>query len=103
MISQIAQPFLLGRALDASKDGNRDVFTTHVVVALVLAVLGTISAYIFEVIVMNSSQKAIKNARDDIYQKINIITVYIKRTKEKVTAQEMFTIYISYKETEFIR
>ena len=34
----------------------------------------------------------------DIYQKINIITVYTKRTKEKVTAQEMFTIYISYKE-----
>ena len=75
VVSQIAQPFLLGRALDASKNGNRDVFTTYVVVALVLAVLGTISAYIFEVIVMNSSQKAIKNARDDIYQKINSISV----------------------------
>lgn len=75
VVSQIAQPFLLGRALDASKDGNRDVFTTYIVVALVLAVLGTVSAYIFEVIVMNSSQKAIKNARDDIYQKINSISV----------------------------
>ena len=75
VVSQIAQPFLLGRALDASKEGSRDVFTIYVVVALVLAVLGTVSAYIFEVIVLNSSQKAIKNARDDIYQKINSISV----------------------------
>ena len=75
VVSQIAQPFLLGRALDASKEGSRDVFTTYVIIALVLAVLGTISAYVFEVIVMNSSQKAIKNARDDIYQKINSISV----------------------------
>ena len=75
VVSQIAQPFLLGRALDASKEGGRDVFTTYVVVALVLAVLGTVSAYIFEVLVMNTSQKAIKNARDDIYQKINSISI----------------------------
>ena len=73
--SQIAQPFLLGRALDASKEGSRDTFNTYVIIALVLAVLGTISAYIFEVLVMNSSQKAIKNARDDIYQKINNISI----------------------------
>ena len=73
--SQIAQPFLLGRALDASKEGERNAFNAYVIIALVLAVLGTISAYIFEVIVMNSSQKAIKKARDDIYQKINGISV----------------------------
>ena len=75
VVSQIAQPFLLGRALDASKEGSRDIFSAYIVVALVLAVLGTISAYIFEVIVMNSSQKAIKKARDDIYHKINNISV----------------------------
>ena len=73
--SQIAQPFLLGRALDASKEGSRNVFNIYVIIALVLAVLGTISAYIFEVIVMNSSQRAIKKARDDIYQKINSISI----------------------------
>ena len=75
VVSQIAQPFLLGRALDASSVNNRNGFNIYVITALVLAVLGTISAYIFEVIVMNSSQKAIKHARDDIYEKINNIAV----------------------------
>ena len=75
VIAQISQPFLLGRALDASKDNNKELFNIYVFIALGLAILGTISAYIFEVIVMNSSQKAIKHARDDIYQKINNIAV----------------------------
>ena len=75
VFSQISQPFLLGTALDASKGGDRNVFNIYVFVALGLAILGTISAYIFEVIVMNSSQKAIKKARDDIYEKINSISV----------------------------
>ena len=73
--AQIAQPFLLGRALDASKEGNKEIFNVYVFIALGLAILGVISAYIFEVIVMNSSQKAIKHARDDIYQKINNIAI----------------------------
>ena len=71
VVSQIAQPFLLGRALDASKANDRDGFNVYVIVALVLAILGTASAYIFEVLVMNASQKIIKHARDDVYQKIN--------------------------------
>ena len=75
VVSQIAQPFLLGRALDASRSNSRADFNAYVIIALVLAILGTVSAYIFEVIVMNSSQKAIKNARDDIYQKINSISI----------------------------
>ena len=74
-LAQISQPFLLGRALDASKDNNQELFNIYVFIALALAVLGIISAYIFEVIVMNSSQKAIKHARDDIYQKINNIAL----------------------------
>ncbi len=75
VIAQISQPFLLGKALDASKDNNQDLFNIYVFIALGLAVLGVISAYIFEVIVMNSSQKAIKKARDEIYQKINNIAL----------------------------
>ena len=73
--SQIAQPFLLGRALDASKAANRELFNIYVIVALVLAIVGTISAYIFEAMVMNASQKIIKQARDDVYQKINSISI----------------------------
>ena len=75
VVAQISQPFLLGKALDASKDNNQDLFNIYVFIALGLAVLGVISAYIFEVIVMNSSQKAIKKARDEIYQKINSIAL----------------------------
>ncbi len=75
VISQIAQPFLLGRALDASKEPNREAFNIYVIVALVLAVLGTVFAYLFEVIIMNVSQKVIKKARDDVYKKINAISL----------------------------
>ena len=75
VVSQIAQPFLLGRALDASKEPNREAFNIYVIVALVLAVLGTIFAYLFEVIIMNVSQKVIKKARDDVYEKINAISL----------------------------
>ena len=75
VIAQISQPFLLGKALDASKDNNSELFNIYVFIALSLAVLGVISAYIFEVIVMNNAQRAIKKARDDIYQKINSIAL----------------------------
>ena len=72
---QIAQPFLLGRALDASKTINEELFLVYTFVALGLAVLGTISAYIFEVIILNYVQVIIKKMRDDVYQKINNISV----------------------------
>ena len=71
VIAQIGQPFLLGRALDA----NEHDFYIYVFITLGLAVLGTIFAYLFEVIVMNVSQKIIKKARDEIYQKINAISL----------------------------
>ena len=71
VVAQIGQPFLLGRALDADQHG----FYIYVFVALGLAVLGTVFAYLFELIVMNVSQKIIKKARDDIYQKINAISI----------------------------
>ena len=69
--SQIAQPFLLGRALDAAKNSNQTAFIIDVVIALILSILGTISAYLFEVMIMNVSQKVVKTIRDDIYQKMN--------------------------------
>ena len=71
VVAQIGQPFLLGRALDA----NEQEFFIYVFIALGLAILGTIFAYLFEVIVMNISQKIIKKARDEIYQKINAISL----------------------------
>ena len=73
--SQIAQPFLLGRALDASIDDDRSAFNIYVIIALILVILGTVCAYFFEVIIMNISQKVIKKMRDDIYLKINSISI----------------------------
>ena len=73
--SQISQPFLLGRALDASKNNNHNEFLVYALIALGLAVLGTICAYLFELIIANTTQRVIKNAREDIYQKINAIPI----------------------------
>lgn len=73
--SQIAQPFLLGKALDASINDDRSAFNIYVIIALILAILGIVCAYFFEVIIMNISQKAIKKMRDDIYLKINSISI----------------------------
>ena len=72
---QIAQPFLLGRALDASLSSNHYQFNVYVYIALGLAIVGTVFAYLFEVIIMNVSQKVIKKARDDVYEKINAIAI----------------------------
>ena len=71
VIAQIGQPFLLGRALDADQHD----FYIYVFVALGLAISGTVFAYLFELIVMNVSQKIIKKVRDDVYEKINAISV----------------------------
>ena len=73
--SQISQPFLLGRALDASKNNSNNEFLVYTLIALGLAVLGTICAYLFELIIANTTQRVIKNAREDIYQKINAISI----------------------------
>lgn len=73
--ANLAQPFLLGRALDASKVDNFDLFKIYLIVSFVLAIVGTIFDYFFEVIVMNVSQKVIKETRDDLYNKINAISL----------------------------
>ena len=75
VVAQIAQPFLLGRALDASKDNNQNAFNIYIFIAIGLVVIGVIFGYLFEVVVMNVSQKAIKQARDDVYRKINSISI----------------------------
>lgn len=75
VVAQIAQPFLLGKALDASSDLNKNAFNAYVYIALCLVVIGVICGYLFEVIVMNVSQRVIKRSRDDVYQKINAISL----------------------------
>ncbi|HHT67274.1 MAG TPA: ABC transporter ATP-binding protein [Erysipelotrichaceae bacterium] len=73
--SQISQPFLLGRALDASKVGDRTSFLVYVFVAFGLVIVGAVFAYFFEVLITDVSQKIIKKARDEVFRKINAISV----------------------------
>ena len=75
VISQLSEPFLLGKALDASKDNNHDIFYIYLIIATILVFVGTILNYFFELIISNISQRIIKEARDDIYKKLNAISV----------------------------
>ena len=50
VMAQIAQPFLLGKALDASKDNNQNAFNIYIFIALGLVVIGVIFGYLFEVV-----------------------------------------------------
>lgn len=75
VVSQIAQPFLLGRSLDASLNGDRTLFYVYLFVSLGLALIGTVFDYLFELLVNKVSQSVIKHARDDIYEKINSISI----------------------------
>ena len=45
--AQIAQPFLLGKALDSSITNDRGAFNAFVFVALALVILGTVFAFLF--------------------------------------------------------
>ena len=75
VIAQIGQPFLLGRAIDAGFYDNRNQFFVYVFIALSLAILGTISGYLFEYSVGVLSQNVVKDMRDDVYKKMNSISI----------------------------
>ena len=76
VIAQISQPFLLGRALDSALNEDNQSFYIFLSVALGLAIVGIIAGYIFEVVVGTLSQNMIKDIRDDVYEKINSVSVY---------------------------
>ena len=63
VIAQIAQPFLLGKALDASSPevNNQGLFYAYIFVALALVLIGVVFGYLFEVVVMDVAQKVIKS------------------------------------------
>ncbi len=76
VLSEIAQPFLLGRALDAIlNDSNLIAFIIYLIVALVLAMLGVLISYLFEYLVAQYSQEIVYKLRMDIYKKLNDVSV----------------------------
>lgn len=70
VVAQLAQPFLLGKALDAARNNNQSLYIALLAVALILIVIGVISGYFFEAIASNMSQRMVKDLREEIYQKI---------------------------------
>ena len=75
VISSLAQPFLLGKAIDASKNNNKTLYLTLLFIALGLILVGLVTGYIFEVVVSNLAQDVSKNLRDEIYKKMNSISL----------------------------
>ena len=72
---QISQPFLLGRALDFVKSGDRQQFLIYLIICLVLTLVGGIFCYFFEILIGIISQKTINRMRKDIYLKLNSVSV----------------------------
>ena len=75
VISQMAQPFLLGLTLDYARNNNNSAFYICLGVSLGLVIIGTVFDYFFEFIVGKISQNTIKKMRDDIFNKINSISI----------------------------
>ena len=91
VIGQLSQPFLLGRALDYGRASDNKSFIIMLVTSLALAIIGTFSGYLFEVLAGNISQNIIKKMRDDIYTKINNISIkdFDKRTHGNILQLEI--------------
>ena len=75
VISQMAQPFLLGLTLDYARNSQNTAFYICLGISLGLVIIGAIFDYFFEFIVGKISQNAIKKMRDDIFNKINSISI----------------------------
>ena len=72
---QILQPFLLGRALDFVKSDNQSSFILYLIICLSLTLVGGVFYYFFEILVGFVSQKTINRLRNDIYLKLNSVSV----------------------------
>ena len=75
VISQMAQPFLLGLTLDYARNSQNNAFYICLGVSLGLVIIGTVFDYFFEYIVGKISQNSIKKMRNDIFDKINSISI----------------------------
>lgn len=83
VISQLAQPFLIGRALDAILEKELSQFFIYIVCAISLATIGIVSGFIFENNVGILTQNLIKKMRDDVYEKYNKVSIGYLFSKRK--------------------
>ena len=75
LLSQLSQPFLVGKALTAALAGNKDSFLVIIIVCFALSLLGAIADFVFEYSVGIMTQKVIYEIRKDVYQKFNTVSI----------------------------
>ena len=96
VIGQLAQPFLVGRAMDAALTLNKNLFIGYIIVAGSLALLGVISGYLFEYSVGLLTQNIIRDMRNDVYQKMTTVSL---DTYHKYNAGDLVQLEIGDIET----
>lgn len=86
VVCQLSQPFLLGSALDAAVALDGTQFLIYIIIAACLALIGVVTGYLFEYQIGVLTQNVIKKLRDDIYEKINNVSIEVlyKQTKGNI-------------------
>ncbi len=86
VVCQLSQPFLLGSALDAAIALDGTQFLIYIIIATFLAIIGVVTGYLFEYQIGVLTQNVIKKLRDDIYEKINNVSIEVlyKQTKGNI-------------------
>ena len=91
VIGQLAQPFLVGKAMDAALELNKNLFIGYIIIAGSLALLGVFAGYLFEYSVGLLTQNIIRDMRNDVYQKMTTLSL---NTYHKYNAGDLVQLEI---------
>lgn len=75
LIAQSSQPYIVGKALDAATNADKSLFFTLIFITLGLSIIGAIADFFFEYYVQVMTQEMIMEMRNDVYKKINRVSV----------------------------
>ncbi len=75
VVSNLMQPFLIGKALDYATDNDQQTFVILLVTCGVLLLVGVVFEYIFEFSVNKMTQNVIQGLRNEVYEKINNVSI----------------------------
>lgn len=75
VIAQITQPYFIGKALNSILSDDEYKFLILIVTCGCLILFGIVADFIFEYVVGILTQKIIKQIRDDVYEKINAVSI----------------------------
>ena len=75
LVSQLAQPFIIGKMMDQALSGDKQSFIVELVIICVLSIFGIFANFIFEYLSGLLTQKVIFELRSDIYKKYNSIPI----------------------------